>query len=71
MTTRRTIRIEVTDQSDELEDHFNGPREREHATLVWEFPLLGGESPADAVSLIRGWINDGAMAADLTFRGGS
>jgi hypothetical protein len=58
MTTRRVIRIEVTDQSDDLEDHFTGPREREHATLVWEFPLgIGGAPPADVVSLIRGWLD--------------
>ena len=59
MTTRRTIRIEVTDQSDELEDHFNGPRERERATLVREFAPTAAHSPAELVNAIREWL-DGA-----------
>ena len=75
-TRRRTIRIEVTDQSDELEDHFTGPREREHATLVWEFepdPVLD-KTPAELVAALAAWLDgNGQMGptGDQNARGGS
>jgi len=58
MTTRRTIRIEVTDQ-----DHSDDPLglvTRERATLLWEFALTMGHdpSPAQVVERIRGWWLD-------------
>jgi len=44
VTTRRTIRIEVTDQSDELEDHFTG---REINAAVAEGDGFGDAFPGE------------------------
>ena len=57
MTTRRTIRIEVTDQ-----EHSDDPfaaADRNHATLVREFatdPVLD-KSPADLLGALAEWLD--------------
>lgn len=51
MTTRRTIRIEVTDQSDELEDQ---------AVLVREFVLNSSfveKKPTELVGALAAWLD--------------
>ena len=55
MTTRRTIRIEVTDQ-EHSDDPF-GPVDREQATLVREFETTEAHSPAELVNAIGAWLN--------------
>src|SRR6478752_7885445 len=58
MTTRRTIRIEVTDFGEDGPG-FDGPVSREHATLVREFAAdsLLDKSPADLVGALAEWLD--------------
>jgi len=58
VTTRRTIRIEVTDTEDSETDRF-GCSNQERATLVREFAMTMGHdlSPAQVVEAIGAWLD--------------
>ena len=58
MTTRRTIRILVTDTDDSETDRF-GCSNQERATLLREFAITIGHdpSPAQLVERIRAWLD--------------
>ena len=66
---RRTIRIEITDVSDEDADLFYGPKHRETATLVREFVLgeYGTASPAQLIEAMCAWLDRPEPPADKPF----